>query len=120
MTEESITNWENNNTIPQIQHFPRIIQFLGYYPFDHETESVGGKVRALRHCLGLSYEAAGEVFAVHASTVITWERNRFRPSPDKEALILARWDCLPGFIRNKTTQYESTEKNRVTIADVLQ
>ena len=119
VTEESITNWENNNTVPQIQHFPRIIQFLGYYPFNHETESMGGKVRMLRHCLGLSYEAAGEVFAVHASTIITWERNRFQPAPDKAALILARWDSLPEFIKNKTA-YESTEKNRTTPGDVLQ
>ena len=119
VTEESITNWENNNTVPQIQYFPRIIQFLGYYPFDHETETIAGKVLQLRNCLGLSYEECGEVFAVHATTIITWERGKFRPSPNKVALIMARWTSLPEFLKNKT-RYESTEKIRVTLTDVLQ
>ena len=32
VSEDCITNWENNRTIPQIQFMPKIIKFLGYNP----------------------------------------------------------------------------------------
>src|SRR5690606_30970241 len=31
---DSITFWENGRAQPQIHFFPKIISFLGYYPFD--------------------------------------------------------------------------------------
>ncbi len=55
----------------------------------------------LRSCLGLSYEQCGEVLAVNASTINTWERNQFRPSPNNAILILARWESLPESLKNK-------------------
>lgn len=99
LSEDTITNWETNRFVPQINLYPAIFQYLGYYPFTHETGSIGGKVLQLRNCLGLSYEAAGEAFAVNASTVRTWELGRFRPAPDREALILTRWRDLPEFLK---------------------
>lgn len=120
VSEDTITNWETNRFVPQINLYPPIFQYLGGYPFTHETETIGGKVKQLRNCLGLSYEAAGEVFAVNASTVRSWELGHNRPPAHRQALILARWRSLPEFLTNKNKQYESTEKIRITLADVLQ
>jgi len=120
VTEDTITNWETNRFVPQINLYPAIFQYLGYNPFQHETESIGGKVRQVRNCLGLSYEAAGEVFAVHASTIRTWELGRHYPAPDREALILARWRNLPEFLTSHTHNDETTEKIRITFDDVIQ
>ena len=120
VSEDTITNWETNRFAPQINLYPAIFQYLGYYPFTHETESIGGKVKQLRNCLGLSFEAAGEVFAVYATTVRGWELNRNQPTTRKRALIIARWQSLPEFLTNKTIEYESTEKTHSTFTDVIQ
>ncbi|WP_295794701.1 helix-turn-helix transcriptional regulator [Mucilaginibacter sp.] len=120
VSEDTITNWETNRFVPQINLYPAIFLYLGYYPFTHETETIGGKVKQLRNCLGLPYEAAGEIFAVYATTVRGWELNKNHPTARKRLLIQARFDSLPDFLKNKTTQYERTEKIHITLADVLQ
>jgi DNA-binding transcriptional regulator YiaG len=120
VSEDTITNWETNRFVPQINLYPAIFQYLGFYPFAHETESIGGKMKQLRNCLGLSYQAAGEVFAVYGTTVRGWELNKSRPTSRKRTLILARFDSLPEFLTQTTHNDESTEKIHPTLADVIQ
>ncbi len=60
-------------TQPLIHHYPAIIAFLGYYPFEHETDTVGGKFLYLRNAKGYTYKMLGEYLGVHASTVREWE-----------------------------------------------
>ena len=120
VSEDSVTYWENGRAVPQIQHYSRIIAFLGYYPFSHETASIAGKLKQLRFRLGYSYGQCGEVFAVNASTIRAWELGHNRPSARREALILAQWRTLPDFPPHKTIAYESTEKTHSTPADLLQ
>ncbi|ASU36342.1 hypothetical protein MuYL_4457 [Mucilaginibacter xinganensis] len=103
VSEDSVTYWENGRAIPQIQHYPLIIAFLGYYPFTHETDSIAGKLKQLRFCLGYSYEQCGEVFVVNASTIRAWELCHNLPSKSKQSLIQARWRSLPDFLTKKTT-----------------
>jgi len=102
VSEDSVTYWENDRAKPQVQHYRSIILFLGYYPFTHETESIAGKLKQLRYCMGLSYEECGEIFAVHATTVWAWELERNTPSPYRQSLILARWESLPEFVTIQT------------------
>jgi DNA-binding XRE family transcriptional regulator len=52
VSEDCVTIWKNNRFQPQIQFYPMIISFLGYYPFKHETESFAGKVKLLRFING--------------------------------------------------------------------
>lgn len=85
--EDSITHWETNYAEPQIQFYPAIIAFLGYYPFDHETETVSGKLLYIRNSRGYSYEALAPILNVHASTVRSWELNEHKPSAAKLRLI---------------------------------
>lgn len=80
VSEDSVTYWENNRAQPQVRHYPAIIAFLGYYPFDHETESVAGKVRKARYTKGYSYRQFGDMLGVDGSTVRCWEHSTSAPS----------------------------------------
>lgn len=54
VTEDCITNWEKNRNTPQIQFFPRIIDFLGYMPFEVDLTTLSGKLKAHSYINGLS------------------------------------------------------------------
>ena len=56
VTENTITNWENEKATPLVYHYPKIIAFLGYNPFPIETETLGGRIRKYRIENGLSQE----------------------------------------------------------------
>ena len=72
--EDTVTNWENNVVKPQIKCYPKIIRFLGYYPYDHPIDTAAGLIERCRHILGLSYERLGELAGVNGSTLIYWKR----------------------------------------------
>lgn len=80
VSEDTITGWENNRSQPQIQHYPAIIAFLGYYPFEHETESFAGKIKQLRYSKGYSYKQLGTLLGVNATTVRGWEQAKNIPT----------------------------------------
>lgn len=40
VTEDSITNWKKNRSVPQIHFFPNIIQFLGHLPFEMHLQEL--------------------------------------------------------------------------------
>jgi transcriptional regulator with XRE-family HTH domain len=79
----TLREWEHGNLEPFVQQYPKIIAFLGYYPFDHETKSLGGKIKKYRFTHGLSQKEFGQLVGVLGCTVSTWERNKLVPrSPD--------------------------------------
>jgi DNA-binding XRE family transcriptional regulator len=49
---ECITFWENVRSQPQIHFYPKIISFLGNYPFN-EVDTFSGKLLKYRHLKGL-------------------------------------------------------------------
>lgn len=80
VSTDTITYWENGRAIPQIQHMPRIITFLGYNPTSVDKENLAGKIKEYRSTHELSYKAIGKLLGVHASTVGSWEKERFKPN----------------------------------------
>jgi DNA-binding XRE family transcriptional regulator len=46
--------WENNRVKPSLAQIPKIIEFLGYDPFESKPESQGDKIRAYRKLHSLS------------------------------------------------------------------
>lgn len=60
VTEDSITNWEKNRSVPQIHFLPGIINFLGYFPFEIDSNTFPGKLIAYRRILGLSQMQLGK------------------------------------------------------------
>ena len=81
--EDSITGWESGRSVPLIQFYPELIQFLGYYPLPFETESLGGRINKFRFENGLSHKKLGKMMGVDATTIGAWETNKHVPNNAK-------------------------------------
>lgn len=73
VSEDTITYWEKRRAEPQIQYAPKIIQFLGYNPYQFETKTLGGRIRNYRLMNGISQKKLGKMVGVNATTVSGWE-----------------------------------------------
>lgn len=78
VTPACITYWENNRNEPQVQYYPSIIEFLGYFPFNLDTSTFMGRVKAYRYANGLSQERFAKMMRVDPATVNRWEEGKGR------------------------------------------
>lgn len=85
VTGDSIINWEMNRSSPQIQFFPKIIEFLGYLPFKVDTSTLGGRLSACRQIHGHSIKSLGKLLKVNERTISAWESGENRP---KERMLV--------------------------------
>lgn len=76
---ETLRAWENGLWEPFVKHYPKIIRFLGYNPFAHETKTLGGKIRKYRFEHGLTQDQFAELLHTDKCTVSFWETNRRLP-----------------------------------------
>lgn len=77
----SILNWEKNRTDPVIDYIPRIIEFLGYVPFESISDmSLGEKIITCRKIKGMSQEELARQLGFDPGTVENWENNRKEPT----------------------------------------
>ena len=81
VSEDTITNWENERSIPQVQYYPKLIEYLGYFPFEVDTKTLGGKIKKYRFENGLTQEILAQKLGVNESTVFHYERNFHTPQP---------------------------------------
>ena len=88
--EDSITGWENNRNEPQVTHYPKIIQFLGYVPFDVDRSTLGGQIKLYRYLNGLSQKKLALKLEINQSTILDYEKNTHGPSQ----IILAKLKSL--------------------------
>jgi transcriptional regulator with XRE-family HTH domain len=79
--EDSITLWENNRNEPSIIHYPKLIHFLGYVPFNVDTSTLGGQIKLYRYLHGLSQEDLAYKLNINESTVFRYEKNKHKPLP---------------------------------------
>jgi len=79
VSEPSIVNWENNHSEMQLQFYPKLIEFLGYFPFEIDTSTIAGKIKKYRYMNGLIYKEVGKLIGVDASTVRSWELEKSSP-----------------------------------------
>jgi len=82
VSTDTITYWENGRFVPKVMFAPQIIAFLGYNPFQIETETLGGKVKHYRYQKGLSQKRFAKLLGVDPSTIKSWEENEFEPEPE--------------------------------------
>jgi DNA-binding XRE family transcriptional regulator len=75
VTKDCVGYWERGLTDPHIKYYPAIIAFLGYYPFEHETDSFGGKITKYKHEHGYSNKRLAKLLGVDEGTVAKWGRN---------------------------------------------
>lgn len=72
--ERTIRHWETGVT-PRIEHWPRIIDFLGFEPWPEPT-TPAQELQAARRRRGLSIGAAARALGVDPSTLWWWEHGR--------------------------------------------
>ena len=87
VSADCITYWENNRSEPQINYYPLIIEFLGYFPLHIDLSTIHGKIKAYRYRNGLSYKRFGKVLSVDAGPVGLWENEKRTPSKEKIKII---------------------------------
>ena len=80
ISKVSIFNWENNRISPSIYFIPKIIKFLGYYPYDTKAKTLGEKIKTYRKFSGLSQKNLANLLGVDVSTIGYWERDKNRPT----------------------------------------
>lgn len=73
--EDSITGWENGRSEPHVHYYPKIIAFLGYYPFSDEP-GIPGRIKKHRFTHGLTQKQFGKKVGVDGSTVSDWENRK--------------------------------------------
>jgi DNA-binding transcriptional regulator YiaG len=96
--EDTVTGWESQRSKPVISWYPKIIQFLGYYPYDHPADTAAGLIERCRHVLGLSYEKLGKLIGVHGSVIVDWKRKGKvgnQECEEKLLQLLNTYQCRP-------------------------
>lgn len=77
--KDSIYYWETGRYKPSLRVIPKIIEFLGYMPYDTSEMTLGERVVTMRHFLGLSREEFAERLGVDETTLRNWEHGKKRP-----------------------------------------
>ncbi len=80
VSEDCITFWENGRSKPQIQFYPKIIEFLVYFPFEVDYKSIGGQIKKYRIENGLSHRKLSKITGFDPATLARWEENLSAPS----------------------------------------
>lgn len=90
VSEDCITYWENNRSGPQIQYYPPIFGFLGYCPFELDTSTFAGKIKAYRYLNGLTIKRFAKLVNVDPATVSRWEEGKGCFSKRKKLELLLK------------------------------
>jgi DNA-binding transcriptional regulator YiaG len=75
----TIANWEKNRNTPRIRHLPKVINFLGYQPWDEGCRTLSERLVKQRQKLGLSQKKLAIQIGVDPCTIRSWEKGRHKP-----------------------------------------
>ena len=79
--EASVYNWESNRTRPSLSIIPKIIEFLGYIPFE-TSNSPTEKIKTYRQLIGISQKSLAKQLRMDPGTVARWEKGKGRLSKE--------------------------------------
>ncbi len=82
-----ISQWEMNPVEPAVKHIPKIIEFLGYVPFER-GETLGRRITIYRKTLGLSHYQLAKNLGVVPCKIINWEHDKVKNAERKIRLYL--------------------------------
>ena len=77
VSEDTISSWERGAHEPALEYMPKVVEFLGYVPFD-TCDTLGQRIRLYRMPLGLSQVEYAEKLGVTHSTIRAWEKDRVK------------------------------------------
>ncbi len=73
----AVSDWETNTVSPTTRLMPKVIEFLGYAPYNNlESLGDGEKIRTCRKLLGLTLQEASVRLGVCPTTLSAWENGR--------------------------------------------
>ncbi|OOO00992.1 MAG: hypothetical protein USCGTAYLOR_02801 [Chromatiales bacterium USCg_Taylor] len=75
---ETLHNWETGKTAPAVKHWPTIMEFLGYCPYQR-ARSLGDRLRLHRMHRGLTFEELAEMLGVDPGSIAPWENGDVEP-----------------------------------------
>lgn len=73
--EATVYHWERGWTSPEGRYYPKIIDFLGYTPYDPGA-SFGQQLSYIRRCLGLTQEQLAEKINLDPGSLMRWEQGK--------------------------------------------
>ena len=88
VTEPSVTNWELGHSEPSVKHIPKIIEFIGYCPYDPAAELVD-RVEVVRRALGFTQEEFAQHLQIDESSLASWVRREHKPVKQSQAILRA-------------------------------
>ena len=77
VSKATFSLWERGVHEPSLEHKPRIVEFLGYVPYD-TCQTLGERIRLYRMSLGLTHVEFGQKLGVTHSTILRWENDRVK------------------------------------------
>lgn len=86
VTEQSITNWELGHSEPEVSYVPKIIDFIGYCPYNPAGDLID-RMRALRLAFGFTQEKMSKILGVDESSLASWERREHQPINRSQKVI---------------------------------
>lgn len=87
VSEDCITYWENERSRPQINHYPKIVEFLGCIPVEIDDSVLGAKIKKYRIENGLILKKLAQLTGFDPATLKSWENNKTFPSKKVEQKI---------------------------------
>ena len=78
INEWTYHKWETNKAVPMIRMYPRVIEFLGYYPFP-EPQTLGERILSYRRHNGISVKRLARQIGVDEQTLGKWETGETQP-----------------------------------------
>lgn len=80
VSKDCMTWWENGRSHPHIRYYPKLIEFLGYNPFQTDDKTVGGQIQKYRYENGLTFKQLSKITSFDEGTLARWEKNTIAPS----------------------------------------
>jgi DNA-binding XRE family transcriptional regulator len=99
----SIRNWENNRCEPNLQAIPKIINFIGFCPYDANLP-ISQKLRLRREINGIPQKDMALLIGVDQSTLAGWEQGKRIPSFKQNQRIQAAMVIIGELIQRRVTE----------------
>jgi transcriptional regulator with XRE-family HTH domain len=90
----TIHNWETNQKNPSLHFIPRIIKFIGYFPFEPSADQ-GQAIRTYRKAIGITRKIMAKELRIDPSTLGKWEKGKGRPSNKLLEKVYALFTSVP-------------------------
>lgn len=88
VTASIVTYWELNQRIPTVKKMPKIVSFIGYFPFEWKNESLKTQINYAKMMAGHSVEDMAQEIGCHPCTITNITREKTKPHPNTLENIL--------------------------------